>query len=229
MASWCSFWEVATGESTRCTGAVKAGSYTGTTNDSSILGGPLSGSGSHSISASCSTIVMGNTNIIGTVAGGPEGYNSILNGSHNTVSGLYNSVLGGSQHFINDACFNLIGHGFHNVIGPGACNVSILGGVCNSVSAYAGVILGGNRNNITAAGGGSIIGNNAGSTIRSASSGIFSGLFNLIDGNSDCSFLGGGCLNTINPDAPYSVISGGQAHCLHAPCSTISGGCHNVI
>ena len=101
----------ASGYVVRCDpSGVQSGTVAGTAIASSILGGPLTNT--HVVNSPCSTVVMGNTNIINAAGIGADGYNSIINGFTNTLSGYHNSILGGSNNQIDvRGCYNTIGNG----------------------------------------------------------------------------------------------------------------------
>lgn len=99
-----SIWQSATASSyyaVKCdTVAGRAGIFGGgACADSTILGGPLSATGTHFICAPCSTIVMGESN--GIFRQNDDGYNAILNGRNNTIYGLQSSIANGDNNSIS--------------------------------------------------------------------------------------------------------------------------------
>lgn len=116
------FWEngvLGANSAVRCTFPTgRSGIFGGNCTDSTILGGPLSNAliGIHNVESPCSTIVMGLCNTINAAAApAPDGFNTIVNGGHNTVSGYFNNIHGGG-HGANPALANSIADGAHNNI-----------------------------------------------------------------------------------------------------------------
>ena len=217
------------GESNRIYHSVTTypGPLTGPTNQNVILGGS-----SNSVTGAYSTVVNGVLNMINDTASisaeitSLPGFNTVLNGVSNVLTGCGNAVVSGdgntvtnsffvdvmgNAHIVDSSTYSTVAGNSHTVE---ASNRSVIaGGSGNTlINCYASVISGGRGNSIT----------------NDFSSVIGGGEGNVIKSNGDNSnTIGGGIGNTIGDDlsvVQYNTICGGSNNSITGSIgSTVSG------
>ena len=215
---------------------------TGPTNQNVILGGT-----NNSITGSYSSIGNGFINTINDTANVPvedlgyiNGFNTVINGLLNSLTGCGNVVVAGTLNTVASSYFmNVMGLG-HTVSSSILCTVA---GAANTLTGAQESTIAGGSGNTMLGGGASVIGGGSTNSIDVGGAGgvghvIGGGVSNIIIGNGtnlNYNVIGGGQDNKIYTDYSSNVIGGGYTNFIgtlggsSVSNSTIAGGSGNTI
>lgn len=215
---------------------------TGPTNQNVILGGT-----NNSITGSYSSIGNGFINTINDTANVPveelgqiNGFNTVINGLRNSLTGCGNVVVAGIDNTVSSSYYMNVMGGGHTVSSSVGCTVA---GSGHTLTGAQGSIIAGGGSNTMRGGVSSVIGGGSNNSIDVGDAGgeghvIGGGTNNEIVGtgfNLNYNIIGGGTLNKIYTDDYANVIGGGIRNVigtLGGPSvyqSTIAGGSDNII